>query len=44
MDFSTLSNNLEKKGYRVTICRTKEEAAAYLDEPYTARPLAWAVQ
>ena len=32
MDFSTLSNNLEKKGYRVTICRTKEEAAAYLDE------------
>ncbi|WP_303104078.1 lactate utilization protein [uncultured Mitsuokella sp.] len=31
MEFSTLAKNLEKRGYRVTVYRTKEEAAAYLD-------------
>lgn len=37
MDFSALAKNLEKKGYRVTVCRTKEEAVSYLDETIRGR-------
>ncbi len=32
MDFSVLTRALEKKGYRVSVFATKEEAAAYLND------------
>ena len=30
-DFSRVENNLKERGYSVTVCETKEEAAAYLN-------------
>lgn len=32
MDFAAVRQALEERGYRVTLCPTKEEAAAYLNE------------
>lgn len=36
-DFNTLKNNLEKKGYKVAVFDTKDEAAKYLNEQIDGR-------